>query len=65
MTTMASNISGVLEEQETSQYEQKVWLLTLKMNTYIACNLTEAFESNYNKPSTEIILSNKVCLYLL
>ncbi|KAB7497282.1 hypothetical protein Anas_08860 [Armadillidium nasatum] len=58
METMTTNIHNLLEETPC-QFEYNRWLLILKMNTYIACTLTEAFENKFNKPSTDIALMGR------
>nr|XP_045604996.1 condensin complex subunit 1-like [Procambarus clarkii] len=50
---------ALLLDGEMSGREKHNWLNVLKMTTYLACNLTEAFENNYNKPTTDTLLLGK------
>ena len=54
MNSMTVKITEALDE-ELSSYEKNKWVLTIKMNTYIACTLTEVYEKQFNKPTTEIL----------
>ena len=36
--------------------ERQHWLNVLKMLSYLACNLTEAYEAHHNKPSQNALL---------
>lgn len=58
MSALTSKVGQILDGS-SSNIDVHSWLLSLKMLTYIACNLTEAFESNFNKPS-DIISTGKV-----
>ena len=55
-----TSLSSELTNQTDLSSEQDKWLLALKMNTYIACMLTEAFEKVHNKPTTDLLAATKV-----
>ncbi|KAG7154190.1 Condensin complex subunit 1-like [Homarus americanus] len=59
MAKMTAELALVLDERDMSSSEKLRWLNILKMNTYLACNLTEAFENDYNKPTTDTLLLGK------
>ncbi|XP_068224486.1 condensin complex subunit 1 [Palaemon carinicauda] len=59
MTKLASEISPVVEGNDMSSSERLTWLNIVKMTTYIACTLTEAFEKHSNKPSLDTALATK------
>lgn len=60
MSKVTAELALLLDEGDLSTKERHQWLNVLKMTTYIACNLTESFENEYNKPSTDTLLLGKV-----
>ncbi|ROT63466.1 hypothetical protein C7M84_018678 [Penaeus vannamei] len=59
MSKVTAELALLLDEGDLSAKERHQWLNVLKMTTYIACNLTESFENEYNKPSTDTLLLGK------
>lgn len=60
MSKVTAELALLLDEGDLSSKERHQWLNVLKMTTYIACNLTESFENEYNKPSTDTLVLGKV-----
>ncbi|XP_047488430.1 condensin complex subunit 1-like isoform X2 [Penaeus chinensis] len=59
MSKVTAELALLLDEGDLSAKERHQWLNVLKMTTYIACNLTESFENEYNKPSTDTLVLGK------
>ncbi|XP_042876759.1 condensin complex subunit 1-like [Penaeus japonicus] len=59
MSKVTAELALLLDEGDLSSKERHQWLNVLKMTTYIACNLTESFENEYNKPSTDTLVLGK------
>ncbi|XP_064081670.1 condensin complex subunit 1-like [Macrobrachium nipponense] len=59
ITKLSSEISPVVDENDMSSSDRHRWLNILKMTTYIACTLTEAFEKHSNKPTLDTALITK------
>lgn len=60
MSRVTAELALLLDERDMSGREKHCWLNVLKMTTYLACNLTEAFENNHNKLTTDTLLLGKV-----
>ncbi|KAK4295273.1 hypothetical protein Pmani_032152 [Petrolisthes manimaculis] len=56
---LLKELEGKLDEENISGSEKHQWLNILKMTTYLACNLMEAFEKNHNKPTIDTIQIGK------
>ena len=60
MNRMTLDVAKVLDEGDISPDDRKSWLNILKMTTYIASHLTEAFEKQHNKPTIDTLATGKV-----
>nr|XP_053639720.1 condensin complex subunit 1-like [Cherax quadricarinatus] len=59
MAKVTAELSLLLDGGDLSGRDKHRWLNILKMTTYLACNLTEAFENKHNKPTTDTVLTGK------
>ena len=64
MSKLTTELALLLDEGDLDSGTKHQWLNTLKMMTYLACNLMEVHEKEYTKPTAESLLSGKVRINL-
>ena len=58
---LTTDLAALLDNIASLDSKQRQhWLNTIKMNTYLTVQLTEAFENYHNKPSQDALLTGKV-----
>lgn len=59
MEKLVSNLGRTIDGDLSGSMKHK-WVNVVKMNTFIACKLTEALETKFNKASADIIVTGRV-----
>lgn len=59
MEKLVSNLGRTIDGDLNGSMKHK-WVNVVKMNTFIACKLTEALETKFNKASADIIVTGRV-----
>lgn len=61
MGKLVTDLSSITYGDLSGSMKHK-WVNVVKMNTFIACKLTEALETKYNKASADILITGRVSI---